>query len=583
MTSRFVIITFAALTASVISAGAVGLTLSPSATSNTYSGVLTVQITGLTNGEPVLVEKYLDSNGNGVIDLAEPLIDSFTIRDGGVSVIGGVTNLNVPFDSNPASGAITTTLSLAAAIEMVVAKHMFRFVSPYGNFTPQTNSFTVTNAAFAQSVSGTVSVGLAPVPYAIVVVLSQPNFNFVTAVFADGSGHYSVKLAPGSYGLMPVLPNYYTDQSHAGMVTLASGQTATADLFLTNGSPSYTISGQVADATNGAPLAGVFMQFESGDLFAIAFTDANGNYSAALSPSFWRVKLESNRLARRAYVTAQTQVDATAGSVAGVSLPLPKANALFYGRITDNASVPFGNIDFHAQDSVQQFKSDGYSDASGNYAVAVLASGGSWSDSPSTSENPTLYNYIVNSFGDTAISAGQAIRQDFIATRATAQISGRLQDNAGNAVAGIGIGGNATIAGTLFNIYSTTDSSGNYAMPAAAGNWSLWVNCCGNEGLDSRGLFDPFNHNVPVPPTNAVLNITVYPTGTPFLTQPMRFSPTQFGFNLNGSPGSNYTVKASTDLVNWTNLFSVNLSSNSMFLQDTQATAIRKFYKVQKN
>src|SRR5205823_8865695 len=133
----------------------------------------------------------------------------------------------------------------------------------------------------------------------------------------------------------------------------------------------------------------------------------------------------------------------------------------------------------------------------------------------------------------------QAIRQDFTVMPATTTISGRVQDNGGNPVSNIGLNGNANIGGISYNSSGKTDGSGNYSMPATSGNWNLWVNCCGDDGLDSHGLSDPLTHSVSIPPNNAVLNITVYPAGTPFLTGGMRVSPTQFAFGLNGSPGVN--------------------------------------------
>src|SRR5690349_7421661 len=83
------------------------LSITPSVISNTYPGVIHLDIGGLTNGEPVIVRKWLDLNANGVIDSGEPLIDQFKMADGGAMVIGGVTNVSVPYDSNPAAGAIT--------------------------------------------------------------------------------------------------------------------------------------------------------------------------------------------------------------------------------------------------------------------------------------------------------------------------------------------------------------------------------------------------------------------------------------------------------------------------------------------
>jgi len=569
-----------------LSAAALPVSLAPATTSNTYSGVLTLQVSGLTNGEPVVVETYLDVNGNGVIDAGEPLLDSFRVGDGSVKVIGGVTNLNVPWDSNPSSGAITTVLSLSEPIERAIGNHMFRVSSPFGNFTPQTNIWTVTNANLGQTVSGTIAEGEVPVPYAMAVALTMPDTSFAGAVFADASGHYSIHLDPGTYVIMPTFPNYFTDQSLAPQVTLTNGGSATANLFLTHGSSGSTVSGQVLDATNSAPVGGVFLQFESGNLFAIGFTDSNGNYSAALSPSFWKIKFESSRLPRRAYVVQNNvQIDLTGGSAANVNLPLIKANALFYGRITNSVGAPLANIDFFAQNNSQQLKADGFSDANGNYAVAVFGNGtDQWNNTVGGGENPQLRGFLIGGGSQGAtIAAGQAIRQDFTAVQSTTQISGRVVDNSGNPIGNLDISGWATIGGTAFNIYTTTDNSGNYALPAISGSWNVNVNCCGEGGLEGFGLFDPQMHSVIIPPANPVLNITVYPIGTPFLGQGFRMSSTQFGFNLNGSVGVNYTIQASTDLSHWSDMFSLSMTNNSMFVQDNQATNAVKFYRVRKN
>jgi len=108
------------------SSGAVTLTMTPSATSNTYTGSITLAIAGLTNGQPVTVETYLDMNGNGVVDASEPLLDTFPITDGGASVIGGITNISVPFDRNSAAGAITTKLNFSPPFENVAAQKIYR-------------------------------------------------------------------------------------------------------------------------------------------------------------------------------------------------------------------------------------------------------------------------------------------------------------------------------------------------------------------------------------------------------------------------------------------------------------------------
>ena len=280
-------------------------------------------------------------------------------------------------------------------------------------------------------------------------------------------------------------------------------------------------------------------------------------------------------------------MDLSEGNVSNINFALPKANALFYGRFTDNAGVPFANIDFYAQDNSQQWKADGFSDANGNYAVAVLGDSSTnvqWNSSPGSGENPSLQNYIVSGgFGQTNIFPGQALRQDFTAIRATTQVSGTIKDNSGSPVGPVGVSGWAMIGGTSYYVYSESDNSGNYNLPVAPATWSINVNCCGDHGLDSFGLSDPVMHSLTVPPNNPIFNITVYPVGTPFLGQVSRFSDTQAGFSLSGSQGANYTIQASTDLSHWSDLFSLNLTSNWVFVQDNSATNSKKFYRARKN
>ncbi|HEX3627955.1 MAG TPA: hypothetical protein VH280_21300, partial [Verrucomicrobiae bacterium] len=51
------------------------LTVTPSAVSNTYPGVISLDITGLTNTETVIIRKWLDGNGNGLVDPGEWMVD----------------------------------------------------------------------------------------------------------------------------------------------------------------------------------------------------------------------------------------------------------------------------------------------------------------------------------------------------------------------------------------------------------------------------------------------------------------------------------------------------------------------------
>jgi hypothetical protein len=571
------------------------LSVSPAVISNTYPGVITLTITGLTNTEKVTIQRWLDGNANGTIDAGEPMVDAFKITDGGAMVISTVTNLNVPFDSNAATGAITTTLNFAPGlvIDNMSGHFVFALASPTGRFAPVTATFTVTNSTQSQFLSGVVYSNGVPAPYAVVVPQDILANNPAGATIADGSGHYYLPIRTGNFALIAVAPNCYLDQSTAPSFTLTNGMSATNDIFLTGGGPNV-ISGTIYDAANSNGIGGLLVQLQSGNLFAVVFTDTNGNYSEAVAPSQWKINPSKERLARRAYVLPQAtfQVNATAGNVTNANIALPKGNALFYGRITDNASQPFANVEVEADtfNSGNAFAAKGYSDQNGYYTVAVLGDvTNQWGCSVNNGKNTLIANYVVNTFNSTTNVPNQVNLQNFVALPATATISGHVADNSGTNVAGVTLTGNAMIGGNNYQtLDATTDNSGNYTLAVAAGEWNVQFLMGGNssDNLDWRGYEDlTFPHLVNIPPTNAVLNITVYPIGTPVVGALQRYSTTQFGFVINGATNVNYTVLVSTNLAstNWATLLSFQLTTNPFPIVDVNATNSARYYRVLKN
>jgi len=582
------------LTTGSNSFGQVSLTVNPPVISNTYTGFITLNITGLTNGQPVTVQTYLDLNGNGIIDAGEPLVDVFHIMDGGAKIIGGVTNINVPYDSNSATGAIATTLSFAPPLEDVVGQKIYRVVSnPPGAFTPVTAVLDITNAATGQTVSGIVSSnGVTPLPNAVVVALTVTNQNFVCASIADGSGHYILTLPPNAYFVMPTLPGYYADQSLLSPVILTNGASVTNNLTLNNGT--VAISGTVYDAGNSNALGGVFLQAQSDHLFEVTFTDTNGNYTIGGTSNNWKIKVTAERLARSAYLAPQDNaltVDASLGNVTNANIGLYNGNALFYGNITISGT-PVPNATVECNDSSQIFSGKGYSDANGNYAAAalvntnVLGTNAMWFCSLSSGSVATLLaSYIFNVLPDNVeLTNGEAYRLDFVGLPVTATISGRLANNQGIAVSGVGVGAQANIGGNQYSTtYIDTDTNGNYSIGAANGQWGVNLNCCGSDGLNDTGYYDPIGiHNVGIPPTNAVVNIIVYPANLPQFGQPIHVSASQFNFNLYGANGFNYTVQTATNLspASWSTITVVsNLPNSPYLIQDLQATNSIRFYR----
>ncbi|HEV2327219.1 MAG TPA: hypothetical protein VGY56_00340 [Verrucomicrobiae bacterium] len=570
----------------------VTLTVSPSVVSNTYPGVITLNITGLNTGEKIYVTRWIDLNGNGVIDAGEPLMEAFQLvdNDNSYAIVGGITNINIPFDINPANGAITTTLAIPSAmpLENLAGNFVFEVISPTGRFAPVTATFSITNAPLPALITGTVYQGDGVTPFANAVVAAQDlvHNNVENTSVADSNGHYAISLYPGEYACIGVAMNCYYSFASATSYNLTNGMTVTNNLTLTNGGP-YTISGTIYDEGNSNGIAGMLVQFQSGSLFEVAFTDTNGNYSAAVSPGFWKIQPAKERLARRGYVDPQQtyQADATTGSVTNFNIGFPKGDALIYGRVTDNSNNPIEGVKMDGnQNEPTNYDSKGYTDINGNYTVAILDGTNSCNVDTPTFGSPAL-NYIWNQPNEISVSPGQAVREDFVGQPIIGTISGHVQSNVGTNIVGVGLYANTTIDGLYYtSLEGTTDPSGNYTLAVAAGTWNVYFLVGGfSDNLDAAGYEDLTGpHYVDVPPTNVILNLTVYPLGTPIISQQRFVGPGQFGFWVSGSNNVTYTVQASTNLFNWSTIYSFELLTNSLFITDPGATNGHRFYRIVK-
>jgi hypothetical protein len=575
----------------------INLTLSPAATSNTYSGPITLQITGLTNSETVKVLTYLDLNGNGVVDASDPLIDAFNLTNNGAETIGGITNISVPFDHTSTPNSITSTLSFALQLENMVGQKIYTVVNnPSSGAVLAMALLAVTNTPTGQSVSGVVySNGIAPLPYAFVVAITALNQKYVGGTIADASGHYSLNLNPGSYLLQPALPGFYSDQKLLPVLTLTNGMSATNNLFMTNATVS--IAGTVDNAKNSNTLGGVFLQAQSGSLFGVAFTDTNGNFTLGVTSNSWKIKVSAERLSRRGYLTPQGSaltVNTAAGSVTGTKIGLYKGNALFYGQFTiSNAPVP--NAAMECNDDGQLLSGKCYTDTNGNYAVAalvntnVLGTNATWYCSPNPGDETgiaadALSNYVFSQIDNVGLTNSEAVLQNFIGLPISATISGQLVNNLGVPLSSISVGANATIDGSQFvSDFVNTDTNGNFSFGVASGQWYVSANCCGSDGLDNAGYYDPNNfHVVTIPTNHPVVDLVAYPANEPVLGQPFYVTPARFGFELYGASGNNYTIQASTNLesANWFTLTVVSNLVNPYFFEDFQATNSARFYRV---
>jgi len=533
------------LTAGLLCLGLVNgatFSVSPSAISNTYSGYLTLQIGGLTNREMVIIQKFADVNTNGVVDPGDWPIQQFSLQDGGASVIGGVTNINVPHDATPVDGVITAALGLPVQgiVHQFVGKYLYRLSSPAGGFVPVTNLFTVTNFPFAQSFSGKVDSNGTNVPYAGVILftasangegLGRP----VAGTVANSSGSYALKSPPGTYVLWAFRNGYVADVFTSPALTMSAGATIVTNLNLLPGT--RTISGRVVDAaTNSIGLPGILVAWSStaGQL-AVHFTDPDGGFTSSVTPGQWEFGGDDASFSVLGYLELENwpQVNTTTGNVANVTIGTPKATALLHGSVKDDLDHPLPGVALYGVDNEGNGTYAAYAttDPNGNYVLAINA--GVWAvEVDKESSNAGSFVFSPTRSTNSAFTDGLAQRQDFTGFLATNSITGYVRDAVTTlGLANVGVPAWATINGASCMQYARTGPDGFYSMQVANGSWSVAVNChCDYSDCLGPTYQCPGNQLVLIAGNDGVANFLVQPVALRIVTTSL----------LNGMAGAFY-------------------------------------------
>jgi hypothetical protein len=82
---------------------------------------------------------------------------------------------------------------------------------------------------------------------------------------------------------------------------------------------------------------------------------------------------------------------------------------------------------------------------------------------------------------------------------------------------------------------------------------------------------------------SANVSLTLGTTTLPMLDLPAQPAPNQFSFRVTGQIGKNYTAQYSTDLMNWTDLYTTNAPASVFFVTDTNAVDPHRVYHLKVN
>jgi hypothetical protein len=457
---------------------AAGLALNPTSIAPDYAGNVTLTITGVPNGATAAVELFMDFDGDGVVDGNEPLIRRFTVTDGQVPTFGGIRNSNAPGDDDQTvNGQMTVNVSYARTDQSdhFKGKFVWRVSSPTSAFAEVLAAFTVTDRVHAQPIN--ISGAVSPATFCVVLLVEAAGEQRVVGgVQTDASGNFSFVAPPGSYLVGAVRcassgVTFVSDFSNPALISFPTGGT-TNGLALGTAASTRTITGRVVDEL-GNGLGGVFIEANSTNgLYALAFTDANGDYTLSSTGNEWEVEVSAWSLARNGHTAPhrEAMVLTTTGSVANVNFTAPRVNALIYGTVTNETGAAVTNITIQAEDASFTYEAAGFSDAAGNYVLGVF--GGTWFGGTDT-ENLVARGFVgLNFNGSPATNA--AVQRNVTLRTVNTYFHGRVVDQGNNPLGGAELYANQFPPGWFTE--AKADGGGFFTLGLFAGPWFAGLN-----------------------------------------------------------------------------------------------------------
>lgn len=327
---------------------------------NTWVGLT---VTGITANAGVDIRLYVDVNRNRSVDTNDVCLTEFRVQDGvtnawGASAIAGDTNTTAARIGArvPYFGLLNEAVLWHAAGDYLweaqvtngseKAAAAFRVTQPTSTVWIAGTVGVVTNDAFT---AGRLLPGaLVMVDYYSLLDGEPP------AVWTDTNGAFKVYLPAGAspcnvYGVTAVGAGYlmapsgpYGDplSSYRFTELLSAGANPLpSPLLVVPPVPGmvYTISGRITD-DGGRPVRAGLVQtdMDDSDLFAVAFTDTNGNYRIPMpeQEQSLSVRCADPLVNLRGLVGAGTQIVSVVTNITGVDLKLRRATGLIRGTVT---------------------------------------------------------------------------------------------------------------------------------------------------------------------------------------------------------------------------------------------------------
>lgn len=444
---------------------AVTLSVSPASMVVTNQQAVTISISGLTNGETVVLEKILDLKGDGVVDATDPITERAVLTDGFAPVIDRLRNPNIPGDDDSrTNGQITAILQPGRELDKIAGKFIFRVSSPRKRFLSVTRTVSVTQPVAPSAMAGMVTLNGAPVASAVVCVFSLDR-RFVAGSVASSAGVYSIACDPGDYLIGAWSPTKPCVGTLSGPLTLVSGHTNQVGLTVVQ--TNRTITGVLRDSPgHGLPGVELFL-FSAKGQFTVGLSDSSGEIAIPVLADEWTLAPSVISLAHLGVVGfADPATLDVRMSNAVMNLQFPVVNSLIRGSVLGIGSNIASGLEIQAMcSSSPTYVSASTCQPDGSFVIGSIGSQ-AWNISLVAAPRNTeilWYSQAVS----TAPGAASKANLSTIAT--TNKIQGHVsldgKPAAGFSVAASSISGMSSAA--------LADSEGYFELPVLPDSWRV--------------------------------------------------------------------------------------------------------------
>ncbi len=484
--------------------GPIEFYLSDRTVTSDFNDYLDIEISGLSLGQTVLLEKYLLEIGQTEITDNARLVDCRLITDGYLPLTGGEVNYNelldyIEIDLEAVTyldGEIVSYFPVRSGFEIIPGNYIYRVSSPLNSFEPVTQPFTVRETPTNQYYEGRVLEGETPIPGAFVGLLEpvSDHVQVIQITVADENGNYQL-YAPyeGEFLLAAVAPGYVAELGVGAGEYLWLDEWLEVDLQMTPAT--RKLEGKLVDSVSGEPLAGIPVTFidqdgvgasEGRSLFTHTWTNAQGEYSVMTTPGSWGLVFKMTDLTSRSYLANATApiavFDLTEGDVTDVVTPLVKGTCMITGTLASADFVdpwgdplPLEGVEIMAINYEAGLAASGYTYEDGWFNIAV--SPGRWDVFPFSydlelTEHSGSFSQAVY-FSD----HDQSINVDFNVRPMNGVVYGVAQTSEGDSIPNLLVAAFGTEHNNLeMVLQSTFESDGYYNFYLASGSWIFFPN-----------------------------------------------------------------------------------------------------------